>query len=129
MDTILRKPDRLTDEEFAIIKAHPVVGERILKPLTFLHRESCAVRSHHGDSTARANPDGLKGEDIPLVARVVTVADVFDAVTSNRPYRTALPVEAAREEIARGRGTHFDPQVADPSRASARAPGGDHPAL
>ena len=113
MDTILRKPDRLTAEEFAIIKAHPVVGERILKPLRFLHRESCAVRSHHERFDGSGYPDGLKGEDIPLVARIVTVADVFDAVTSNRPYRTALPVEAAREEIARGRGTHFDPQVAD----------------
>jgi len=113
MDTILRKPDRLTDEEFAIIKAHPVVGERILKPLRFLHREACCVRSHHERFDGSGYPDGLKGEDIPLLARIVTVADVFDAVTSNRPYRTALPVEAAREEIARGRGTHFDPQVAD----------------
>jgi response regulator RpfG family c-di-GMP phosphodiesterase len=113
MDTILRKPDRLTDEEFALIKAHPVVGERILKPLRFLSRESCAVRNHHERFDGTGYPDGLKGEDIPLVARVVTVADVFDAVTSNRPYRTALPVEPAREEIARGRGTHFDPLVAD----------------
>ncbi|PYO46848.1 MAG: hypothetical protein DMD84_25040, partial [Candidatus Rokuibacteriota bacterium] len=113
MDTILRKPDRLTEEEFAIIKAHPVVGERILKPLRFLNREACAVRSHHEKFDGSGYPDGLKGEDIPLVARIVTVADVFDAVTSNRPYRTALPVDAAREEIARGRGTHFDPQVAD----------------
>jgi putative nucleotidyltransferase with HDIG domain len=113
MDTILRKPERLTDEEFALIKAHPVVGERILKPLRFLSRESCAVRHHHERFDGTGYPDGLKGEDIPLVARIVTVADVFDAVTSNRPYRTALPVEAAREEIALGRGTHFDPQVAD----------------
>src|SRR5205823_1556058 len=113
MDTILRKPDRLTAEEFAIIKAHPVVGERILKPLRFLHREACCVRSHHERFDGSGYPDGLKGEDIPLLARIVTVADVFDAVTSNRPYRTALPVEAAREEIARGRGTHFDPPVAD----------------
>jgi putative nucleotidyltransferase with HDIG domain len=113
MDTILRKPDRLTEEEFAIIKAHPVVGERILKPLRFLNREACAVRSHHERFDGSGYPDGLKGENIPLVARIVTVADVFDAVTSNRPYRTALPVDAAREEIARGRGTHFDPQVAD----------------
>ncbi len=113
MDTILRKPDRLTDEEFALIKAHPEVGERILKPLRFLHRESCVVRSHHERFDGTGYPDGLEGEDIPLVARIVTVADVFDAVTSNRPYRTALPVEPAREEIARGRGTHFDPQVAD----------------
>jgi response regulator RpfG family c-di-GMP phosphodiesterase len=113
MDTILRKPGRLTDEEFAIIKAHPAVGERILKPLRFLSRESCAVRSHHERFDGTGYPDGLKGENIPLVARIVTVADVFDAVTSNRPYRTALPVEAARAEIARGHGSHFDPQVAD----------------
>jgi HD-GYP domain-containing protein (c-di-GMP phosphodiesterase class II) len=113
MDTILRKPDRLTQDEFALIKAHPVVGERILKPLRFLHREACCVRAHHERFDGSGYPDALKGEDIPLTARVVTVADVFDAVTSNRPYRTALPVEAAREEIARGRGSHFDPQVVD----------------
>jgi HD-GYP domain-containing protein (c-di-GMP phosphodiesterase class II) len=113
MDTILRKPDRLTPEEFAIIKAHPVVGEHILKPLRFLGRESCAVRSHHERFDGGGYPDGLKGEDIPMIARIVTVADVFDAVTSNRPYRTALPIEPAREEIARGRGTHFDPQMVD----------------
>jgi response regulator RpfG family c-di-GMP phosphodiesterase len=113
MDTILRKPERLTEEEFALIKAHPVVGDRILKPLRFLARESCAVRHHHERYDGSGYPDGLSGENIPLVARIVTVADVFDAVTSNRPYRTALPVDAAREEIVRGRGTHFDPQVAD----------------
>lgn len=113
MDTILRKPGRLTEEEFALIKAHPVVGARILEPLRFLAREACAVRNHHERFDGSGYPDGLAGEDIPLVARIVTVADVFDAVTSNRPYRTALPVDAAREEIARGRGTHFDPQVAD----------------
>ena len=113
MDTILRKPDRLTADEFSLIKAHPVVGERILKPLRFLQREACCVRAHHERFDGSGYPDGLKGEDIPLAARIVTVADVFDAVTSNRPYRTALSVDAARDEIARGRGTHFDPQVAD----------------
>jgi response regulator RpfG family c-di-GMP phosphodiesterase len=113
MDTILRKPGRLTPEEFAIIKAHPVVGERILKPLRFLRRESCAVRSHHERFDGSGYPDGLQGEDIPVIARIVTVADVFDAVTSNRPYRTALPVARAREEIVKGRGTHFDPHMAD----------------
>ena len=113
MDTILRKPDRLSEDEFTLIKAHPVVGERILKPLRFLAREACAVRHHHERFDGSGYPDGLSGEDIPLAARIVTVADVFDAVTSNRPYRTALPVEAARQEIVRGRGKHFDPQVAD----------------
>jgi putative nucleotidyltransferase with HDIG domain len=113
MDTVLRKPERLTDDEFSLIKAHPVVGERILKPLRFLAREACAVRHHHEWFDGSGYPDGLRGEDIPLAARIVTVADVFDAVTSNRPYRTPLPVEAARDEIVRGRGTHFDPQVVD----------------
>ena len=89
MDSILRKPDRLTAEEFAIIKSHPVVGAKILEPLRFLARETCAVRWHHERFDGTGYPDALKGEDIPLVARVVTVADVFDAITSNRPYRTA----------------------------------------
>lgn len=113
MDTILRKPDRLTPEEFAIIKSHPLVGAKILEPLRFLARETCAVRHHHERFDGSGYPDGLRGEDIPLVARVVTVADVFDAITSNRPYRTALPLDAAREEIARGCGSHFDPVVVE----------------
>jgi putative nucleotidyltransferase with HDIG domain len=113
MDTILRKPDRLTTEEFTIIKSHPVVGAKILEPLRFLAREICAVRHHHERFDGTGYPDSLRGEDIPIVARVVTVADVFDAITSNRPYRTALALEEAREEICRGRGSHFDPAVAD----------------
>ena len=113
MDTILRKPERLTAEEFGIIKSHPVVGAKILEPLRLLVRETCAVRHHHERFDGSGYPDGLRGEDIPLVARVVTVADVFDAITSNRPYRTALPLPAAREEIARGCGSHFDPVVAE----------------
>jgi putative nucleotidyltransferase with HDIG domain len=113
MDTILRKPERLTAEEFTIIKSHPVVGAKILEPLRFLARETCAVRHHHERFDGTGYPDGLRGEDIPLVARVVTVADVFDAITSNRPYRTALALDEARAEIARGSGSHFDPVVVD----------------
>jgi putative nucleotidyltransferase with HDIG domain len=113
MDTILRKPERLTAEEFTIIKSHPVVGAKILEPLRFLARETCAVRHHHERWDGNGYPDGLGGEDIPLVARVVTVADVFDAITSNRPYRTALALDEAREEVARGTGSHFDPAVVE----------------
>jgi ribonuclease P protein subunit RPR2 len=113
MDTILRKPERLTAEEFTIIKSHPVVGAKILEPLRFLVREICAVRHHHERWDGTGYPDGLGGEDIPLVARVVTMADVFDAITSNRPYRTALALDEAREEVARGTGTHFDPAVVE----------------
>lgn len=119
MDTILRKPERLTPEEFALIKAHPVVGHKILEPLRFLARESCAVRHHHERFDGTGYPDGLRGDGIPLVARVVTVADVFDALTSHRPYRTALDTAGAREEIARGRGSHFDPCIADAFAAVA----------
>jgi putative nucleotidyltransferase with HDIG domain len=113
MDTILRKPERLTSDEFTIIKSHPVVGAKILEPLRFLARETCAVRHHHERFDGTGYPDGLRGEDIPQVARVVAVADVFDAITSNRPYRTALALAAAREEIARGSGSHFDPMVVE----------------
>jgi putative nucleotidyltransferase with HDIG domain len=113
MDTILRKPERLTAEEFTIIKSHPVVGAKILEPLRFLTRETCAVRHHHERWDGTGYPDGLGGEEIPLVARVVTVADVFDAITSDRPYRTALALDEAREEITRGIGSHFDPAVAE----------------
>lgn len=113
MDTILRKPERLTAEEFTIIKSHPMVGAKILEPLRFLARETCAVRHHHERWDGTGYPDGLGGEDIPMAARVVTVADVFDAITSNRPYRTALALEEAREEIGRGSGSHFDPAVVE----------------
>jgi len=113
MDTILRKPERLTPEEFTIIKSHPMVGAKILEPLRFLARETCAVRHHHERFDGAGYPDGLRGEDIPYVARVVTVADVFDAITSNRPYRTALALDEAREEISKGIGSHFDPAVAE----------------
>ena len=113
MDTILRKPERLTPEEFTIIKSHPMVGAKILEPLRFLARETCAVRHHHERFDGAGYPDGLRGEDIPYVARVVTVADVFDAITSNRPYRTAMALDEAREEISKGIGSHFDPAVAE----------------
>jgi putative nucleotidyltransferase with HDIG domain len=113
MDAILRKPARLTQDEFSMIKSHPVIGAQILEPVRFLSRETCAVRHHHERFDGAGYPDGLKGEDIPFVARIVTVADVFDAITSDRPYRTALRLEEARQEIVQGRGTHFDPDVAD----------------
>jgi putative nucleotidyltransferase with HDIG domain len=113
MDTILRKPQWLTADEFTIIKSHPMVGAKILEPLRFLARETCAVRHHHERFDGTGYPDGLRGEDIPIVARGVTVADVFDAITSNRPYRTALSAAEAREEISQGRGSHFDPAMVD----------------
>ena len=113
LDNILRKPRQLTEEEFELIRSHPVVGDKILKPLRFLSCEAKAVRHHHERYDGKGYPDSLKGEDIPFIARVVTVADAFDAMTSDRPYRGKRPVEAAIEEIARGSRTQFDPIVAE----------------
>jgi response regulator RpfG family c-di-GMP phosphodiesterase len=113
MDNILRKPRQLTEEEFELIRTHPVVGDKILKPLRFLACEAKAVRHHHERYDGKGYPDGLKGDDIPLIARIVTVADAFDAMTSDRPYRSKRPLAVALEEIGRGAGTQFDPTAAD----------------
>ena len=113
LDNILRKPRQLTEEEFELVRSHPVVGDKILKPLRFLSCEAKAVRHHHERYDGKGYPDGLAGEDIPLIARVVTVADAFDAMTSDRPYRGKRPIEAALEEISRGARTQFDPVAAD----------------
>ena len=113
MDNILLKPRQLTEEEFELIRSHPVVGDKILKPLRFLSCEARAVRHHHERYDGKGYPDALTGEDIPLIARVVTVADAFDAMTSDRPYRAKRPVEAAVAEVSRGTRTQFDPLVAE----------------
>ena len=113
LDNILRMPRRLTEEEFELIRSHPVVGDKILKPLRFLSCEAKAVRHHHERYDGKGYPDRLKGEDIPLIARVVTVADAFDAMTSDRPYRAKRPVAAAIEEVVRGARTQFDPAAAE----------------
>lgn len=113
LDNILRKPRQLTEEEFELIRGHPVVGDKILKPLRFLSCEARAVRHHHERYDGKGYPDGLRGEDIPLIARVVTVADAFDAMTSDRPYRPKRPIEEAVKEITRGARTQFDPVAAE----------------
>jgi putative nucleotidyltransferase with HDIG domain len=113
LDPILSKPGHLTPEEYLLVKDHVEVGHRILKPLGFLDRESLAVRHHHERWDGKGYPDGLAGEQIPLIARIVTTADTFDAMTSDRSYRTALPFETAIAEIERGAGTQFDPCVVD----------------
>jgi len=112
LDSILRKPGKLTPEEDATIQAHTVVGDRILQPLRFLALEAKAVRHHHERYDGQGYPDRLAGEDIPFIARVVTVADVFDAMTSDRPYRAARPLPVARDEVLTVAGTQVDPAVA-----------------
>jgi response regulator RpfG family c-di-GMP phosphodiesterase len=112
-DTVLLKPGRLNDEEIAIIRTHPVIGENIVKPLKFLKMEQLIVRHHHERYDGMGYPDGLAGEKIPILARILAVADTYDAITSTRPYRTAKGHLFAVEEIQRCRKTQFDPDAAD----------------
>ena len=111
-DAILKKPERLTDEERAIMETHPVLGEVIVRKVPQLEELLPGVRWHHERWDGRGYPDGLAGEDIPLVARFLAVADTFDAMTSDRPYRKGLPLEIALSEIEKGAGTQFDPDLA-----------------
>jgi putative nucleotidyltransferase with HDIG domain len=110
-DSILFKPGPLTTEERALMSRHTIVGAEIMRDIEFLAEASQVVRSHHERWDGDGYPDGLAGEQIPLNARVFAVADVFDALTTNRPYRVALSFERARAMIEAQSGRHFDPQV------------------
>jgi ribonuclease P protein subunit RPR2 len=110
-DAILFKPASLTAEEEAVIKQHPVVGWEILREIDFLGEAKLVVRHHHERWDGDGYPDGLQGDDIPVLARVFAVADTLDALTTDRPYRPATDFESARAEIERGSGTQFDPVV------------------
>lgn len=112
-DAVLQKPGKLTDEEYAKIKIHPEAGARILQDVEFLHPLIPYCLYHHERYDGKGYPFGLKAEQIPLEGRLVAVADTFDALTSNRPYRKGLPPEVAIAEIEKGRGTQFDPVCAD----------------
>lgn len=113
MDAILRKPGRLTAEEDALMRAHPASAVKILKPLRFLAQESDGIEHHHERYDGKGYPDGLKGEDIPLVARIIAVADAFDAMTTARPYRQPIPLDQALQEIRRHARAQFDPTVSE----------------
>jgi len=110
-DAILRKPGKLTAEEFEQIKLHPTLGARILKPLRFLDAQLAIVELHHERPDGRGYPHGLKGDEIPQFARIVHVADAFDAMTSARAYRSARSASAAMAELWRLIGVDFDPQA------------------
>ena len=113
-ESVLHKPGRLTAEEFRQISEHPLLGERMLSPLA---RESPdvlrIVRSHHERLDGRGFPDGLRGERIPVEARIVAVADAFDAMTTRRPYRESRPPEQAMAELRRVAGTQLDPEAVE----------------
>ena len=110
-DSILMKPGRLTAEEFAIVREHCVWGERILGSSTGFQLARRISRSHHENWDGSGYPDGLMWEGIPLVARVVHIADVFDALGNARPYKSAWPLERCLEKIERQAGRMFDPEL------------------
>jgi putative two-component system response regulator len=112
-EAILNKPAALTDFEYREIKKHPEIGERIMGPVAADEEILQCVRHHHEHFDGSGYPDGLAGEKIPLGARILAVADAFEAMTSERPYRKALSPEAAFAEIERGKGTQFDPEIAE----------------
>jgi len=110
-DKILLKPGRLTDEEFDIIKNHPVIGENILKPLTILDTERLIIRHHHERWDGKGYPDGLCGSDIPFLSRILTTVDSYDAMTNNRPYRKAMEREEALGKLKRNIHRQFDEEI------------------
>jgi diguanylate cyclase (GGDEF)-like protein/putative nucleotidyltransferase with HDIG domain len=121
-DSILRKHGPLDRSECAFIERHTVIGERILAASTALRSVGAIVRSSHEHWDGRGYPDGLRGEAIPLEARVIAVCDAFSAMTSDRPYRAALSEREAVDEIARCAGSQFDPTVARALRAVVAGP-------
>jgi putative two-component system response regulator len=110
-EDVLHKPSRLSPEEWQVVREHPVIGERILKPIIRHPAILAAIRGHHERLDGKGYPDGLKGDDLPFLARIIAIADTFDALTSKRPYRDALPVSDALEELRAGIGTQFEPDL------------------
>lgn len=110
-EAILNKPGPLTAEEFERVKTHPRVGHRILRPVQALRGALDGVLHHHENWDGSGYPMGLTGQDIPLQARILRVVDAFDAMTSARPYRDALPVRVSLRMLDEGAGIHFDPEI------------------
>jgi ribonuclease P protein subunit RPR2 len=110
-DAILYKPSALTDEERALMARHPVIGAEIVDGIEFLGEAALVVRFHHERWDGSGYPDGLAGEEIPINARVFSVADVLDALTTDRPYRPSLPLRTARKIIVSETAKQFDPTV------------------
>jgi len=112
-DAVLQKPDSLTEAEFSLVKTHPIVGENIIRPLGLLPIEAAVVRNHHERWDGKGYPDGLAGREIPLLARILAVADAYDAMTSDRPYRSAKKPDQAIDELKRCTGSQFDKTVVE----------------
>ena len=112
-DAIINKPTKLTDQEYGVIKTHPSIGSEILKSVTSLPNIAVGAHWHHERYDGKGYPDGLKGNEIPEIARIIGVADAYDTMASNRSYRKVLPQEVVRGEIEKGKGTQFSPEFAD----------------
>ena len=112
-DAILFKPGKLTTEEYETIKEHPVISARIIQNFSLFDAGHEIVRYHHERYDGLGYPEGLAGETIPLGARIIAVADAYDAMISDRPYRAGLPRDLAVQQIVQGRATQFDPDVVD----------------
>jgi putative nucleotidyltransferase with HDIG domain len=112
-ESILNKASSLNEEEEKKMREHPIVGTVILQPIKELEDAISGVKYHHEKYDGSGYPEGLKGDKIPLIAAIISVADSFDAMTTDRPYRRALSKEEAVEEIRRGSGRQFNPQIAE----------------
>jgi len=110
---VLNNPKGLTGEEYDEIKKHPLIGEGIIKPIELLQPIKPLIRHHHERYNGKGYPDGLSGENIPLGARIIAVADAYDAMKSDRPYRKALTEEVAIRELKEESGTQFDPKIVE----------------
>jgi HD-GYP domain-containing protein (c-di-GMP phosphodiesterase class II) len=125
-DRILLKPDSLTKDEQAIMQMHPTYAHQMLKHITYLKQSLDIPLCHHEKWDGSGYPRGLKGEEIPLTARIFCIVDVYDALTSDRPYRMAWPKDKVLEHIEKLAGTHFEPRVAEAFLAMLRE---EQPAL
>ena len=112
-DAIINKPGKLSDEEYYVIKNHPSIGSDILSEMPEFEEIGIGAKWHHERYDGTGYPDGLKGEEIPLNARIISVADAYDAMTSNRSYRLYMPQDVVKEELRKGEGRQFDPRIAE----------------
>lgn len=110
-DAVLNKPSRLSEDEFHVMKAHPELSCEILKEFPYFEKIALNAKHHHERFDGKGYPSGLKGEEIPLAARIILIADTFDAMTSSRSYRKGLPYEVAFDELIQFSGSQFDPQL------------------